>query len=257
MKVFRDLDEWRAWRRGQGEWDAGFVPTMGGLHAGHAALVARSVAAHSTTVVSLFLNPAQFDQATDLDSYPADTERDLAQLEAWGVSQVLAPAPSAVYPDDYRYRVTEDRLSRRLEGAHRPGHFDGVLTVVLRLLNLVRPRCAYFGEKDWQQLDLVRGMVAAFFLDTEIVACPTVRDEDGLALSSRNARLDLSQRRIAPFLYRSLVESPDPASARRRLRDLGFDVDYVEDLDNRRLAAARLGAVRLIDNIDLERECEH
>lgn len=252
MKTHDDLQAWQDFRRPLGDWQAGFVPTMGGLHSGHRSLVARSVADNPVTVVSLFLNPTQFDQAADLDSYPAVLEDDLAQLEAWGVDHVLLPRREAIYADDYRYRVSEGDLSSRLEGAHRAGHFDGVLTVVMRLLNLVRARRAYFGEKDWQQLQLVRGMVAAFFMDTDIIACPTVRDEDGLALSSRNARLDPAQRALAPALHRSLVESPDADAAARRLADLGFDVDYVVDEGPRRLAAARLGATRLIDNIPLE-----
>ena len=251
MKRHADLASWQVLRRDLKRTDIGFVPTLGGLHAGHRSLVERSVRENPLTVVSLFLNPTQFDQQGDLDSYPAERERDLALLEAWGVDHVLVPAPDAIYPDDYRFRVSEDSLSRTLCGAHRPGHFDGVLTVVLRLLNLVRPARAYFGEKDYQQLTLVRGLAEAFFLDTEIVACATVREADGLALSSRNARLDATQRALAPSLYRALSESADPASARLRLTELGFDVDYVEDLQGRRLAAANLGAVRLIDNIAL------
>ncbi len=257
MNIHDDLEAWLAFRRSQGAWPPGFVPTMGGLHAGHRALVARSVAENPVTVVSLFLNPTQFDQASDLATYPADLEQDLANLRAWGVDHVLLPRREAIYADDYRYRVSERDLATRLEGAHRPGHFDGVLTVVMRLLNLVRARRAYFGEKDWQQLELVRGMVEAFFMDTEIVACSTVREASGLALSSRNARLDARERELAPALHRSLVESPDAATAAAALSGLGFDVDYVEDLGGRRLAAARLGATRLIDNVPLEAHDGH
>ncbi len=256
MKLHRDLDAWRADRAGLESTRLGFVPTMGGLHAGHRSLVERSVTENDLTVVSLFLNPTQFDQAADLDSYPADGARDLEVLADWGVDHVLAPARDDIYPDDYRYRVSEQSLSRELCGAHRSGHFDGVLTVVMRLLNLVRADRAYFGEKDWQQLELVRGMVEAFFVGTEIVACPIVREADGLALSSRNARLDATQRRLAPALYRALVSSPDADSAARRLAGQGFDVDYVEDRGRRRLAAARLGEVRLIDNVALPEPTE-
>jgi pantoate--beta-alanine ligase len=258
MQIHRDMDGWRQFRRDRdaepAAWTAGFVPTLGGLHDGHRSLIDRCRADNPTTVVSVFLNPAQFDQQADLDQYPADLEEDLEKLERWGVDHVLLPTASAMYPDDYRYRVTENELSSRFCGAHRPGHFDGVLTVVLRLLNLVRPRRAYFGEKDWQQLALVRGMVDAFFLDVDIVACPVVREASGLALSSRNARLDARQRALAPELVRTLSREADPELAANRLRSLGFDVDYVEDHDGRRLAAASLGAVRLIDNIALENE---
>lgn len=252
MEIHRDIDAWRRFRAGAGAWAPGFVPTLGGLHAGHRALIERSVRDNERTVVSLFLNPTQFDEGADLDAYPAVLTDDLDALRAWGVDHVLLPERAAMYPDGYRYRVREGKLSKRLCGAYRPGHFDGVLTIVLKLLNLVRPARAYFGEKDWQQLQLVRGMAEAFFLDTEIVACPVVRAPDGLALSSRNARLDERQARLAPSLHRSLVESPTPGEAARRLAELGFDVDYVEDVEGRRLAAARLGEVRLIDNIALE-----
>ncbi len=258
MQIYRDMDGWRHFRQGEeagpAAWEAGFVPTLGGLHDGHRSLIDRCLDDNPTTVVSVFLNPAQFDQQSDLDQYPADLEQDLEKLERWGVDHVLLPTAGAMYPDDYRYRVTENELSSRFCGAHRPGHFDGVLTVVLRLLNLVRPRRAYFGEKDWQQLALVRGMVDAFFLDVDIVACPVVREASGLALSSRNARLDDRQRALAPELVRSLRAEADPEDAAGRLRSLGFDVDYVEDHDGRRLAAASLGAVRLIDNIALEND---
>ncbi len=173
MDIHRDMQDWRRFRRARdadaGAWAAGFVPTLGGLHDGHRSLIERSLADNTATVVSVFLNPAQFDQQADLDAYPAVLERDLEKLDTWGVDHVLLPTAEAMYPDAYRYRVTENELSRRFCGAHRPGHFDGVLTVVLRLLNLVRPSRAYFGEKDWQQLALVRGMVEAFFLDVEIV----------------------------------------------------------------------------------------
>lgn len=259
MQIHRDMDQWRRFRQNveaspTSAWAAGFVPTLGGLHAGHRSLIDRSLAENPTTVVSVFLNPAQFDQQADLDQYPAVLEQDLEQLEAWGVDHVLLPTADAMYPDDYRYRITENDLSTRFCGAHRPGHFDGVLTVVLRLLNLVRPRRAYFGEKDWQQLALVRGMVDAFFMEVDIVACPVVREASGLALSSRNARLDASQRAVAPELVRSLKAEADPEGAALRLQRYGFDVDYVEDHDGRRLAAASLGAIRLIDNIPLEND---
>lgn len=251
MNRYAELADWRAFRRGQDRQAFGFVPTLGGLHAGHRSLVERSVRENQETVVSLFLNPTQFDQAGDFDAYPAERERDLEQLAAWGVDHVLVPEPDAIYPDDYRYRVTENSLSQAWCGANRPGHFDGVLTVVLRLLNLVRPARAYFGEKDYQQLLLVRGLVEAFFLETEIIGCPTVREQDGLALSSRNARLNARERALAPSLHHTLVSSADAQSAHVRLEALGFDVDYVTDLSDRRLAAASLGAVRLIDNIAL------
>jgi pantoate--beta-alanine ligase len=170
-------------------------------------------------------------------------------LSAEGVDALFAPTPEAIYPDGYRYRVTEDDGSRELEGAHRPGHFDGVLTVVLKLLLLVRPDRAYFGEKDWQQLQLVRGMVDALFVDTEIVGCPIVREKDGLAMSSRNVRLDPESRRRAAEFAAALRAGGAPDELRARLEEAGFDLDYLESRDGRLLAAVRIGGVRLIDNV--------
>jgi pantoate--beta-alanine ligase len=156
-----------------------------------------------------------------------------------------------MYRDDYRYRMSEFDLSARLEGAQRPGHFDGVLTVVLKLLNLVRPDRAYFGEKDRQQLELVQGMARALFLPVEIVPCPTVRDTDGVALSSRNRRLSPAARERAAAFPRILRGSADAGSAATELAKAGFGVDYVEDRGGIRLGAVRIEDVRLIDNVRL------
>lgn len=251
MIVIEDLAAWRSLRD---QWRSagcslGFVPTMGALHAGHLSLVNRSVAANDRTVASILVNPTQFDEQEDLDAYPRDLERDMSLLERAGVHAVLVPESDAIYRDGYRYRVTETERSNYLEGAHRPGHFDGVLTVVLKLLNIVRPDRAYFGEKDWQQLALVRGMADALFLDAEIIGCPIVREPDGLAMSSRNVRLDADARARAVEFAATLKSGGSPEQVRSRLEDLGIDVDYVEQWDGRLLAAVRIGGVRLIDNV--------
>ena len=154
----------------------GFVPTMGALHQGHLSLVEASRENNALTIVSVFVNPKQFDDTGDFDAYPVDHGSDLKQLEEAGADVVLMPDATQIYKDDYRFKVTESDFSQRLCGAHRPGHFDGVLTVVMRLLNLVRPDNAYFGEKDYQQLQLIRDMAAAFFMPVNIVACATVRE---------------------------------------------------------------------------------
>jgi len=242
------LDEWRS-----ADCSVGLVPTMGALHEGHLSLVRRSVAENDRTVVSILVNPTQFDEQGDLDAYPRDLERDRSMLEEAGAHAVLAPDPDAIYTDGYRYRVTETDRSGSLEGAHRPGHFDGVLTVVLKLLQIVRPDRAYFGEKDWQQFQLVKGMVEALFLDVEIIGCAIIREADGLAMSSRNARLDAAARAKAAEFAAALQaggsagESAGEVAA--RLADLGIDVDYVESQDGRLLAAVRIGGVRLLDNV--------
>ena len=229
----------------------GYVPTMGALHEGHLSLVDRSRTENDRTLVSIFVNPTQFDDPADLDAYPRTLERDLEMLDAAGVDFVLLPRAEEMYADRFHYRVSETDLSTTLEGIHRPGHFDGVLTVVLKLLNIAAAERAYFGEKDWQQLRLVRGMADAFFLPTTIVACPTVRESTGLALSSRNARLTTPDRERAATLHRVLSSAATVEDAIDQLTDAGFAVDYVADRDGRRLAAVRLAGVRLIDNVPL------
>jgi len=214
-------------------------------------LVQRSRSENDLTLVSIFVNPTQFSDPADLARYPRTVEQDIAMLRAEGVDFVLLPREADLYQDGYRYRVIETELSTTLEGAYRPGHFDAVLTVVIKLLQIASPERAYFGEKDWQQLSLVRGMVDALFLRTVIVACPTIRESDGLALSSRNRLLLAPDRQRAPQLYRALSSAPSAEAASRELRAAGFSVDYVEDRDGRRLGAVRLGGVRLIDNVPL------
>jgi pantoate--beta-alanine ligase len=249
MKILSRIDAWQQWRErivaGQ---SIGLVPTMGALHEGHRSLIARCRKENDLCILSLFVNPTQFNDPRDLAAYPATFDRDRQMCEAEGVDAIFFPEYADLYPDDYRYRVSEDRVSRLLCGAHRPGHFDGVLSVVMKLLNLVRPHRAYFGEKDWQQLQLVRGMVEAFFMPVTIVGCPTVRETDKLALSSRNLRLSKEQRRkAARFPHLLASDAPAEKVARLLQRD-GFDVDYVQDFQGRRCAAIHCGGVRLIDN---------
>ncbi len=250
--VFTRLEAWRSEREAMeaARLRIGFVPTMGALHAGHLSLLERARAETDRVVLSVFVNPTQFDDPEDLGRYPRTLDADL-QLADGLADFVLAPAAADMYPEGYHYRVTERTFSTLLEGEQRPGHFDGVLTVVLKLLNLVRPHRAYFGEKDWQQLQLVRGMATNFFLPVEIVPCPTVREPDGLALSSRNRRLSAPGRERAATFPRILREAPGPAEAVAALREAGFGVDYVEELSGVRLGAVRIEGVRLIDNVRL------
>jgi pantoate--beta-alanine ligase len=249
MKVWSSLADWRAARGALAGHTVGFIPTMGALHRGHRALLSRARAENDDVVLSIFVNPTQFNDPADLAKYPRTLEADLQVAEGLA-DHVIVPAAAELYPDNYTYRLTEGALSRRLEGAHRPGHFDGVLTVVLKLLNLVQPTRAYFGEKDWQQLRLVEGMVRAFFLPCAIVACPTVRDPDGLALSSRNQRLSPDGRARAAAFPR-LLRGKTSAVAAEALRGAGFAIDYVEECDGVRLGAVHLENVRLIDNVRL------
>lgn len=225
------------------------VPTMGALHAGHLSLVAAAKQNSERVLVSIFINPTQFDHASDLANYPNTMEADLVQLAAAGVDAVFLPDYLMMYPDNYQYQLTENVLSQRFCGAHRPGHFDGVLTVVMKLFNLIQPNQAYFGEKDYQQLNLIRGMVSAFFMNIQIVSCPIVRESDGLAMSSRNLRLTTIERKIAPQLYATLIEDSSLSEKEQHLNAIGFDVDYLEVMGDRLLAAVSLGEIRLIDNV--------
>jgi pantoate--beta-alanine ligase len=249
MKQFATIDSLKDWRRSIGSKTVGFVPTMGALHAGHRKLIELSVAENDVTLVSIFVNPTQFNDQKDCATYPTPLKEDLKMCSDAGVDAVFNPQRQALYPDNYIYRLIEQEESTILEGESRPGHFDGVLTIVMKLLILAQANKAYFGEKDWQQLKLVRGMAKAFFLDTEIIGIPTVREEDGLALSSRNVRLSASARMLAPEFHRVLSTAMDCAMARLELEALGFDVEYVDERDGRRLGAVQLEGVRLIDNV--------
>jgi pantoate--beta-alanine ligase len=251
MKVINSVADWRNARKEFPSGSVGFVPTMGALHEGHATLLRRSREECEISTLSIFVNPAQFNDPQDLMKYPRTLERDLEVALAERVDYVFLPDAATMYRDGYRYQVIENAFSRELCGAHRPGHFAGVLSVVLKLFHLVKPDRAYFGEKDYQQLELVRGMTAAFFLDLEIVAVPTVREADGLAMSSRNARLSPAERAQARAFPEVLRSTLDAAEAAQLLKAAGFDVDYVEDRSDRRFGAVRLGDVRLIDNVPL------
>jgi pantoate--beta-alanine ligase len=227
---------------------------MGALHAGHEALIAAARAECDTVVVSLFVNTAQFDEDSDLVAYPRDEARDAAIAEAAGADVLFAPAATDMYPPGYQTWVEVEELSRGLEGEHRPGHFRAVATVCLKLFNIVRPQFAYFGQKDAQQVAVVRRMVGDLNLDLTVRSIATVRDADGLALSSRNSRLSVEERALALALPRALA-TRDPDTARALLD--GLDVDYVEvaDFDPPVLAAAvRVGSTRLIDNVVLTEE---
>jgi pantoate--beta-alanine ligase len=227
----------------------GFVPTMGNLHEGHMALVRCAKAENDHVMVSIFVNPTQFNQRRDYDAYLRTLEADCALLDKEGVDFVFAPDEKAMYPDNYEMQVSETVVSRELEGEFRPGHFQGMLTVVLKLLNIAAADRAYFGEKDFQQLLLVKKMAEAFFLPTEIIAVPTLRAQSGLALSSRNGRLSPEKLKEATLLSR-LLASPLPDDAvMEQLAENGFKPEYVSTQWGRRLAAAWLGDVRLIDNV--------
>jgi pantoate--beta-alanine ligase len=254
LPVARDLASWRRLRPRSGT--LGFVPTMGALHEGHLSLVRRALEENDHCVVSIFVNPTQFDDAGDLAAYPKTFDEDCAMLAALGAPFVLSPTADVMYADGYAVRVSEHEDANVLEGEHRPGHFDGMLTVVLKLLNIAGAHHAYFGEKDFQQLRLVRTMTSALFHPTKIVGCPTIREHDGLAMSSRNRRLNPTQRDLAGQWATLLADVGRPAAEiSATLQDLGFTVDYIADKWDRRLGAVHVPTVdggpevRLIDNV--------
>jgi pantoate--beta-alanine ligase len=251
VNVARTIAEVRAHPR-QGV--VGLVPTMGALHAGHVALFEAARCECDTVIASLFVNPAQFGDAADLGTYPRDEEADLAIAAEAGVDLLFAPAFEEIYPPGFQTWVEVEDVARGLEGDARPGHFRGVATVCLKLFTVVAPDVAYFGRKDAQQVAVVKQLVRDLALPLEIRVVPTVRDADGLALSSRNVRLTPDERSRALAIPRAL-ETRDPDRARAVLASAGIEPDYVAvaDLDGPTLAiAARVGQTRLLDNVLLE-----
>ncbi|HEU0303600.1 MAG TPA: pantoate--beta-alanine ligase [Gaiellaceae bacterium] len=253
MKVVRTIDDVRDFLVAAHS-RVGLVPTMGALHAGHLALLAAARRECDVVVASIFVNPAQFGEAADLAGYPRDEREDLAVAAEAGVDLAFCPSHDEMYPPGFQTWVEVTELGAILEGAYRPGHFRGVATVCLKLFNIVRPDAVYFGQKDAQQVEVIRRLLADLDLQIELCVVPTVRDRDGLALSSRNVLLSREDRDRALALPRALA-TKDPRRARAQLD--GLEVDYlaVAPFDPPVLAAAvRVGGVRLIDNVPLEEE---
>ena len=248
-RVWETVAAWQQRRAGLAGRSIGFVPTMGALHVGHAALVERCRRENEIAVASIFVNPSQFNDPQDLERYPRTFDADLGLLESLGVDDVLAPPAAEFYPHGYRYRIESNGAAPLMEEARRPGFLQGVMTIVMKLLNVVRADRAYFGEKDFQQLRTVTGMAEEFFVPTGIVACPTVRTVSGLAESSRNRLLSPEGRNRAAGIHRALATAATASEARLAIEAAGLRVEYVEEHWGRRLAAAYLEDVRLIDNV--------
>ena len=278
MKVINTIADFRAAERAAHR-PLGLVPTMGYLHEGHLSLVRRCRADNPTAVASIFVNPTQFGPHEDLSTYPRDMDGDLAKLSAEGIDLVFAPPASAIYPTEFDTTIDVGDIARRLEGEHRPGHFQGVATVVCKLLTIVRPDNVYFGQKDAQQCLVVKRMNDDLNLGANVIVMPTIRDPDGLALSSRNAYLTPDQRESALSLYEALTLAErlysdgirDARAIRREMLHVlehvpGASIDYVSIADADTLAeldsidpsrpalvslAVHIGPVRLIDNLTL------
>ena len=276
MKVVEKIDDMKQVRRQLAE-PVGFVPTMGYLHEGHLSLARQARAENPSVVVSIFVNPTQFGPEEDLNSYPRDTQRDLALLEKEGTDVVFLPSQAEMYPEGFDSWVEVGGVTERLEGACRPGHFRGVATVVAKLFDIVQPTRAYFGQKDAQQAVVIKKMVADLTMNLEIVALPTVREPDGLAMSSRNTYLNLDERQAALVLYQSLTLAQElytrgERDAERIRQEMIAliqkqplaSIDYVsvanaetlDELDKVKppalvSLAVRIGRTRLIDNVVL------
>ncbi|MCS5711229.1 pantoate--beta-alanine ligase [Candidatus Berkiella aquae] len=251
-ELIHSIEKWQALRHTFHPHDSvGFVPTMGNLHQGHASLLSLAKVQNNISVLSIFVNPTQFNDPQDLQKYPRTLEDDLKMATALGIDYVICPHADELYPDDYHYQVHETTISHLLEGVSRPGHFTGMLTVVLKLLLLVKATRAYFGEKDYQQLQLVKGMVKAFFIETEIIACPTIRETTALAMSSRNRRLNEAERTLADCFAKGMLQCQSTDSLKDFLQQHNIPFDYVEIWQNRLLAAVQIGNIRLIDNVEI------
>ncbi len=273
-------DQWRGFRASRPNASVGLVPTMGALHEGHLSLIRRAAAENDLVVVSIFVNPTQFSDPADLERYPRTLDRDIALASDAGASILYAPDAETIYPRGFATSVHVDGVTERWEGEARPGHFDGVATVVSILLNQVRPDRAYFGEKDWQQLVMIRRLHADLALPGAIVACPTVREADGLALSSRNVALRGEERASAPVLARALSAMREMALAGESdalklavmgaiiiRREPAVSIEYLQVVDpgtlepvdtvrpgSRAIVAARIGSTRLIDTMAMTPE---
>jgi pantoate--beta-alanine ligase len=259
VKVARTIDELRSLLEPLAVgFTTGLVPTMGAFHDGHLSLLRAAREENDAVVASLFVNPAQFAQGEDLTRYPRDEARDAELAVAAGVDYLFAPPPEEIYPPGYETWVEVSGPGATLEGAFRPGHFRGVATICLKLFNIVRPRRAYFGQKDAQQVAVLRTMLRDLNLERELElrVLPTVRDADGLALSSRNRYLSAEEREHALALPRALATRSLDAARAQLAAAPGIEVDYVDTLEDGRILAAaiRVGTTRLIDNVVLEGE---
>ncbi len=257
----------------------GLVPTMGALHEGHLSLIKRAKSENDIIVASIFVNPIQFGQSEDLDKYPRDMDGDMAKLKGEGVDILFMPEVKAIYPEGFSTYITVKDLSDKLCGAFRPGHFTGVATVVCKLFNIIVPTRAYFGQKDFQQTAVIKRMAEDLNMDIELIICPTIRESDGLAMSSRNAYLNPDERNAATVIYKALKTSSEliksgntnPAGIKKHMHDMltaepliseiqyagVYNIDTLDELNefnkqNLLAIAVKIGNTRLIDNMPVE-----
>lgn len=250
MQIIQNINDWKILRKEIKE-PLGFVPTMGNLHIGHMSLIKKSKQESNKTIVSIFVNPTQFNQQQDFANYPKSLEDDIALLESLKIDYLLLPTKADIYPDDYKFQMQCHDAEPEMEDFFRPHHFTGVLTVVMKLFNIVKPNVAYFGEKDYQQCMLISQMVTAMHMDIAIKTCPTIREDSGLAYSSRNNRLSEKGKEIATN-FAKIFHSKDSINAiEKQLTNLNIDIEYLLDKHNRRFIAIIIENIRLIDNYAL------
>lgn len=248
--IIKSITEWQKLRKQISPTKTiGVVTTMGCLHAGHESLIKQCIKNNDISVVSIFVNPMQFNDPQDYQNYPITIDEDIKKLKAHNVDYLFMPDAQDIYADNYEFKViTESIIANIMEGKTRPGHFNGVLTVLLKLFQLIKPNRVYFGEKDYQQLLLIQQLCQAFFLDIEVVACPTRYEGSGLAMSSRNKLLDTEQKNKAALFAKLFSQSKSVNEIRLALSENDFAIDYIEEYNHRIFVAIKLGNIRLIDN---------
>jgi len=255
MQTITDLQQWQTLRASLDPvLSIGFVPTMGCLHAGHASLIQRSISENDLTILSLFVNPTQFNDPHDYDAYPKTQIADLALATQLGVHYTLIPTESSLYPNHNTIQLsTKHPITESLEGKYRPNHFNGVLTIVMKLLTLVSPTRVYVGEKDYQQYKLIETMVSSYFIPTQVIACPTIREASGLPCSSRNQRLSSAGKQLAEQFSKIFQTcTPDNLIDKKtELKNLGIQIEYLETDGKYIFVAVYIDSVRLIDHIPM------
>lgn len=257
MEVINSIKKWQEIRKNINGQTIGFVATMGALHLGHGSLVSICRQENDVTVASIFINPTQFNQQQDFVNYPKNLAKDIEYFASIGVDYCITPRENDVYPEGFLYKIQEEKHANLMEGELRPGHFSGMLTVVIKLLNLVQPHNAYFGEKDYQQYLLIKNMVADFFMPINIKACPIVREKSGLALSSRNTRLTPEGLELANKFAQIFQQNIELSQIKKQLLALGITVEYLQTYQQRKFIAVSIDGVRLIDNRPLLSSSNH
>jgi pantoate--beta-alanine ligase len=254
MQIVKSVKKLRTIIKSLNKDSIGLISTMGNLHQGHTSLIKKSLEDNDKTILTIFVNPTQFNNKEDLDNYPIILVEDQRLAEKLGIDLLFLPQYKEIYPDNFSFKVTnDDNFSKIFEGKYRPNHFTGVLTVVLKLLLITKPNKAYFGEKDYQQLKLVQDMTKAFLLDVDIVPCKTIRNENNLPLSSRNNRLSPCDLKKASLFSKLLNSDLSTHKIKSKLVQEGFKVEYIEEYNNRKLGAVRFENIRLIDNIEVKK----